>query len=208
MARLLGSVCKLCRREGTKLFLKGERCYTDKCSVERRPYPPGQFGAARRRLSDYAVQLREKQKVKRIFQLLETQFRNVFDHSMRKKGVKSLNFLRNLELRLDNVCLRAGFANSVKQARQWVRHGHCFVNGRSIDIPAYICKAGDVIQPKAKSQELLVLKEALENAKRKERPAWLTFDEGQRSIHVARLPEREDITVPVTERYIVELYSK
>lgn len=208
MARLLGSVCKLCRREGTKLFLKGERCYTDKCSVERRPYPPGQSGASRRRLSDYAVQLREKQKTKRIFQLLETQFRNVFDRSTRQKGVKSLNFLRNLELRLDNLCLRAGFSNSVRQARQWVRHGHYLVNGRSIDIPAYICKAGDVIQPKEKSRERLVLKEALENAKRKERPAWLTFDESKVSIQVARLPEREDISVPVTERYIVELYSK
>jgi small subunit ribosomal protein S4 len=208
MARYIGSVCKLCRREGAKLFLKGERCYTDKCAYERRPYPPGQFGMGRKRLSEYGMQLREKQKAKRIFQLVEKQFRNIYYKAIQKKGVKSLNFLRDLELRLDNVCVRAGLANSIRQARQMVRHGHYLVNGKAVDIPSYVCKTGDVIQPKGESKELLVVKEALENAKRKERPAWINFEESKVNASVARVPERDDITVPVTERYIVELYSK
>lgn len=208
MARYTDSVCKLCRREGAKLFLKGERCFTDKCSFERRPYPPGQFGAARRRLSDYGVQLREKQKTRRIYQLLERQFRRIFDQSVKQKGVKGLNFLRNLELRLDNICLRAGLANSIGQARQLVSHGHVMVNGNVVNIPSYVCKIGDGVVPKEKSKEKLAVKEALENAKRKERPAWLAFDEATLTTQVKQLPERADITQPIVERCIVEIYSK
>jgi small subunit ribosomal protein S4 len=208
MARYTESVCKLCRREGAKLFLKGERCFSDKCAFERRPYPPGQFGAGRIRISEYGTQLREKQKVKRIYQMTESQFRRMFSLAVRKQGVKSLNFLRMLEMRLDVICYKAGFTNSIKQSRQLISHGHFLVNGKKVTIPSYVCQISDVVQPGPVSRDLLVIKEALENARRRTRPEWLGFDEAQMVSTLSRQPEREDVTLPISEKYIVELYSK
>ncbi len=202
------AVCKLCRREGAKLFLKGERCFTDKCSFERRPYPPGQFGAGRVRLSEYGTQLREKQKTKRIYMLQEKQFRSLYDAAIRKRGVKGLNLLRLLELRLDSVCLRLGFADTMNQARQLVTHGHFLVNGKKLTFPSYTCRIGDEISIRGDSDKISVIQAAIENAKRKTRPDWMEFDEKAFKGRLVRLPEREDITQPITERYIVELYSK
>lgn len=208
MSQSTNSVCKLCRREGVKLFLKGERCFSDKCSFERRPYPPGESGSGRIRFSEFGLQLREKQKLRRMYLLSEQQFRRFFQRSVRKKGVKGLNFLRMLELRLDSICLKSGFANSIKQARRLVNHGHLLVNGKRVTIPSYQCRVGDVIGVREKSKEKLAVKDALENAKRKTRPEWLGFEEAEMKSRVSRLPERDDINMPINERYVVELYSK
>jgi len=208
LARYTGPKCRLCRREGTKLFLRGDRCYTDKCAYERRPYAPGDHGRRRKKSSDYEIQLREKQKVKRLYGVLETQFRRYFEIAEAKKGVTGANLLRLLELRLDNVVYRLGFANSRNQARQLVRHGHFMVNGRKVDIPSYQVKVNDVIEVKEKSRKLAVIQEAQEVVARRGIPSWLELDADNYRGVVKALPEREDITFPINENLIVELYSK
>lgn len=209
MARHTGSVCKLCRREGLKLFLKGDRCFSPKCAIEKRNYPPGEHGQRRRvKLTDYGLQLREKQKMKRIYGLLERQFRNYFHMAERQKGVTGEILLRLLERRLDNVVYRLGFSTSRAEARQLVRHGHFVVNGRRVDIPSYLVRPGDQIQVSQKSRELLAIKAALEGAKKRGLTSWLELDsEAMRGL-VRGLPAREDIVIPVQEQLVVALYSK
>ena len=211
MARHTGPVCKLCRREGQKLFLKGQKCYTEKCPVDRRTYPPGQHGPAqqrRRKQSDYAVQLREKQKVKRIYGLHERQFRNLFEHANHIPGVTGENLLIALESRLDNVVFRLGFAQSRNQARQLVRHRHVEVNGRIVDVPSYQVSAGDEISIKPRSKELLPIEVSLEARTRPTLMDWLALDEKARVGRMVRTPTRGDIPLAVQEQLIVELYSK
>lgn len=211
MARHTGPVCKLCRREGQKLFLKGQKCFTEKCPVERRAYPPGQHGPAqarRRKQSDYAMQLREKQKVKRMYGLQETQFRNLFERAARESGVTGENLLIGLETRLDNVIFRLGLASSRNQARQLVRHRHVQVNGRLVDVPSYQVRAGDDITVRAKSKELAVIESSLGARTRPRLVEWLTLDEKNRVARVVRVPTRDDIPMDVQEQLIVELYSK
>ena len=208
MARYTEARCRLCRREGTKLFLKGDRCFTDKCAFERRPFSPGVHGRVRKKLTDYAVQLREKQKVKRLYGLLEKQFKNYFKLANRQKGATGTNLLILLERRLDNVVYRLGLADSRIQARQLVRHGHFLVNGRKVNIPSFLVRENDVIEVKNKSKEKLVFKNALETMARKSIPAWLEVDEGNLKGIVKAMPTREDITFPINEQLIVELYSK
>ena len=206
MARDTGPQCKQCRREGQKLFLKGERCMTDKCSVERRPYPPGQHGRGRVRHSEYRHQLREKQKARRYYQLLEKQFRSYYDKASRQPGVTGENLLRLLERRLDNVVVRLGFASSRRQARQLIGHGHFAVNGRRVNKPSYQLRPGDVISVKETSGARPVINEATELTATV--PAWLQADYDSLTAKVLRLPEREEISTPVQEQLIVELYSK
>ena len=211
MARYTGPVCKLCRREGGKLFLKGQKCYTEKCPIERRSYPPGQHGPAqqrRRKQSDYAVQLREKQKVKRIYGLGEKQFRSLFEYANHIPGVTGENLLIALESRLDNIVFRMGFAQSRSQARQLVRHRHVEVNGRVVDVPSFRVGAGDEISIKNKSKSLLPIEVSLEARTRPTLLEWLALDEKQRVGRMVRTPTREDIPLPVQEQLIVELYSK
>jgi small subunit ribosomal protein S4 len=211
MARYTGSVCKLCRREGQKLFLKGQKCYTEKCPVERRAYPPGQHGPAqarRRKQSEYATQLREKQKVKRMYGLQERQFRNLFQKAAKQSGVTGANLLIGLETRLDNVIFRLGFASSRNQARQLVRHRHVEVNGQVVDVPSYHVKAGDDISVRVKSKELVVVEGSLGSRTRPKLAEWLTLDEKNRVARVVRAPTRDDIPMEVQEQLIVELYSK
>ncbi len=209
MARQRGSVCRLCRREDLKLFLKGDRCYSDKCAYERRAYPPGQHGQSRRRKpSDYSIQLREKQKVKRMYGLLENQFRRYYQRADRTKGVTGAELLVLLERRLDNLVYRVGFAVSRNQARQMVRHGHIMVNGRKVDIPSYLIKPGDVIEVREKSRKMPPLLEALETVERRGVPQWLELDKDNFKGTVVAMPSREDITMPIQEQLIVELYSK
>jgi small subunit ribosomal protein S4 len=206
LARDTGPQCKQCRREGMKLFLKGERCLTDKCAVERRPYPPGEHGRARIRQSEYRQQLREKQRARRYYQVLEKQFRNYYDKASRQPGVTGENLLRLLERRLDNVLVRLGFAASRRQARQLVDHGHFRVNGRRVNIPSFQVRPGDVISIKDGSGADQVIRDATELTATV--PAWLQADFDSLTAKVLRLPEREEITVPVQEQLIVELYSK
>lgn len=208
MARYAESVCRLCRRENQKLFLKGDRCYSDKCSFERRGYPPGQHGQGRIKFSEYGLQLREKQKVKRIYGLLEKQFRLTFERAERMKGVTGNNLVGLLERRLDNVAYRLGFANSRMEARQLVRHRHLLVNGKSVDVPSYTVKKGDVIEVREKSRNVTRIQAALEGLKRREVPQWLESDASQFRGKVRDLPARDDVTAPMEERLIVELYSK
>jgi small subunit ribosomal protein S4 len=211
MSRYTGPVCKLCRREGQKLFLKGQKCYTEKCPIERRAYPPGQHGPAqarRRKQSDYAVQLREKQKVKRIYGMGEKQFRSLFEYANHIPGVTGDNLLIALESRLDNIIFRMGFAQSRSQARQILRHGHVEVNGRKVDVPSFRVSAGDEIAIKTKSKSLLPVEAALEARTRPQLPEWLALDEKQRVGRVVRIPMRTDISFPIQEQLIVELYSK
>jgi small subunit ribosomal protein S4 len=211
MSRYTGPVCKLCRREGQKLFLKGQKCYTEKCPVERRGYPPGQHGPAqarRRKQSDYAVQLREKQKVKRIYGLPEKQFRNLFEHANHIPGVTGENLIIALESRLDNIVFRMGFAQSRNQARQLVRHRHVEVNGGVTDIPSYQVKAGDEIAIKSNSKDLFPVEASLDARTRPTLLDWLALDEKQRVGRMVRTPTRDDIPLPVQEQLIVELYSK
>jgi small subunit ribosomal protein S4 len=211
MARYTGSVCKLCRREGQKLFLKGQKCYTEKCPVERRAYPPGQHGPAqarRRKQSDYAVQLREKQKVKRMYGLQEKQFRNLFEKASKRGGVTGENLLVSLETRLDNVVFRLGFAASRNQARQLVRHRHIEVNGQLVDIPSYHLREGDEVTVRSASKELDVVAASLAARTRPRLVEWLTLDEKRRVARVVRAPTRDDIPMEVQEQLIVELYSK
>lgn len=208
MARYTGADCRLCRREGVKLFLKGDRCYSDKCGVERRPYPPGQAGKKRPRDSEYRVQLREKQKTKRMYGLLEKQFRGYYNLANRQSGITGENLLRLLESRLDNVVYRLGFAKSRDEARQVVRHGHIAVNGRRVNIPSYRVRTGDTISVADKSKDLLVIKTSLISSEKVEVPGWLEVDIEKLAGKVLSLPERDQIDAPVREQLIVELYSK
>jgi small subunit ribosomal protein S4 len=209
MARYIGPVCRLCRREGMKLFLKGERCYTEKCAIEKRNLPPGQHGKARKaKLVGYGLQLREKQKVKRIYGVLENQFRRYFETAERTRGITGETLLQLLERRLDNVIYRLGLATSRPQARQLVRHGHFVVNGKKVDIPSYSVKPGDVISVKGASAQAAVLAHAMEEVKGRGIPEWLAFDASNLSGRVMSLPTREQINLPVQEQLIVELYSK
>lgn len=208
MARYTGPSCRLCRRENTELFLKGERCYTDKCAIKRRNYPPGQHGQGRSKTSDYGVQLREKQKVRRIYGILENQFRGYFERADRLKGVTGENLLFLLERRLDNIAYRLGFASSRIEARQLVRHGHFTLNGRKVTIPSIQVKAGDVLELREKSRKVACINESLEAVVRRGIPQWLELDKGAYKGAVKTLPAREDITMPIQEQLIVELYSK
>lgn len=206
MARYTDANCRLCRREGQKLFLKGERCYSPKCAIERRNFPPGQHGQGRKKVSEYGIQLREKQKTKRFYGLQETQFRNLFDKAARKKGITGENLLIMLESRLDNVVFRLGFASSRKEARQLVTHGHFIVNGKKVDIPSYQVKPGDMIKIKEKSTNSPKFKEIKEMSISV--PGWVTVDVEKLEGKVVALPTREEIDTPVAEHLIVELYSK
>ncbi len=208
MARYRESTCRLCRRENLKLFLKGERCYTEKCAFERRNYAPGQHGQNRTKATDYGLRLREKQKVKRIYGLLEKQFRNTFERAERQKGITGENLLVLLERRLDNTVYRMGFANSRNEARQLVRHGHFLVNQSKVNIPSYFVKPGDVIEPTEKSKKMVRIMEALEGVARRGVPSWLELDKEQMRGTVKAIPTRQDIDFPVQEKLIVELYSK
>ena len=207
MARYTESVCRLCRRENLKLFLKGERCYTDKCAIERRNYPPGEHGQARPKFSEYSIQLAEKQKAKHIYGLLERQFENLYKEANRQKGVTGENLLRMLEQRLDNIVFRAGWARTRPQARQFVNHGLIDVNGRRVDIPSYRVKKGDVVSLREKTQAMIVIQHNLDTLDVR-LPAWMDQGEAGKSITVRELPMREQIDVPVREQLIVELYSK
>ena len=209
MARYIGSVCKLCRRENTKLFLKAERCYTDKCAIVRRSYPPGQHGQARIKQSEYSIQLREKQKIRRLYGVLERQFRGYFEKAERMKGVTGDNLLQLLERRLDNVAQRMGFAGSKKEARQLVRHGHLLVNGKHVNIPSFLLKAGDVIELREKSRSLVQVQQTLAAVEKRGFPTWLEIDKAQFRGKVLALPPRDECTLPtVKEQLVVELYSK
>lgn len=208
MARYTGPVCRLCRREGAKLYLKGDRCYTGKCAIDRRGYAPGQHGQGRKKMSEYGIQLREKQKARRIYGILETQFRSYFEKAERQQGVTGENLLRLLERRLDNVVYRLGYAGSRVEARQLVRHGHFTVNGRKVNIPSFLTRTGDVVAVREKSRDNNRIKELAEQAARKTPPAWLEVDAEQLSGKVVAVPSREDIDVPIEEHLIVELYSR
>jgi small subunit ribosomal protein S4 len=207
MARYTGPVCRLCRRERMKLFLKGAKCDSMRCPVERKPYPPGQHGRGRIRDSEYLLQLREKQKCRRIYGMLEKQFRNLYAVAAREKGITGENLLRMLELRLDNVVFRAGFSASRNQARQFVRHGHVVVNGKRVTIPSYQVRKGDVVTLGAKAQKMIVIRHNLDTIDRAV-PMWLEVEGSDHRATVRELPLREQIDVPVREQLIVELYSK
>ena len=209
MARYIGPVCRLCRREGMKLFLKGERCYGEKCGIERRNVPPGEHGKTRKaRLVGYGLQLREKQKVKRTYGVLENQFRRYFEAADRQRGITGERLLQLLERRLDNVVYRLGLATSRPQARQLVRHGHFLVNGRRTDVPSYSVHEGDVVSVRAKSAKNLSIQHAMEEVKGRGIPEWLTFEAETMAGRIASMPTREQINLPVQEQLIVELYSK
>ncbi len=207
MARYTGPVCRLCRRERMKLYLKGPKCDTSKCPIERRPYPPGQHGRGRLRETEYLLQLREKQKARRIYGVLERQFRTMYQEAARQQGITGENLLRLLETRLDNVVYRATFASSRNQARQFVRHGHVNVNGKRVTIPSYHLRKGDVVSVRSKSREMIVLRHNLDTISRAV-PHWLEFDATDFKITVREMPIREQIDIPVREQLIVELYSK
>ena len=208
MARYTDSVCRICRRENIKLFLKGDRCYSDKCAYERRSYPPGQHGHGRKKFSDYGIQLREKQKVKRMYGLLERQFRFYFSKAERQKGITGTNLLVLLERRLDNVVYRLGFANSRSQARQLVRHNHFFVNGKRVNIPSYLVRENDTVEIKEKSRTIVPIVEAMEAVARRGIPQWLEVEKEKFQGTVRSFPSRDELTMPIQEQLIVELYSK
>ena len=208
MARTTGAVCRLCRREGLKLFLKGDRCFKEKCAFERRGYSPGQHGRRRSKVQGYGIQLREKQKVKRIYGVLEDQFRQYFEQAERMRGITGETLLQLLERRLDNVAYRLGLATSRPQARQLVRHGHLTVNGRKVNIPSFSVKPGDVVALRASSQKVPAVVHALEEVKGRGVPEWLSFDPNAFAAKISSIPTREQINLPVQEQLIVELYSK
>ncbi|MBW1790681.1 MAG: 30S ribosomal protein S4 [Deltaproteobacteria bacterium] len=209
MARYRGAACRQCRREKLKLFLKGDRCYSDKCSFERRSFPPGQHGQARmRKESDYSIQLREKQKVRRIYGMLEGQFRKYFKMSDRAKGVTGENLLSFLERRLDNTIFRLGFASSRNQARQLVKHNHVLVNGRRVNIPSFFIKVNDEISIREKSRKIEAIADSLEAVARRGVPSWLELDQDNFKGKIKSMPDRQEITMPIQEQLIVELYSK
>jgi small subunit ribosomal protein S4 len=208
VARYSDPVCRLCRREGMKLFLKGDRCFKDKCAIERRAYAPGQHGRRRSKVLGYGLQLREKQKVKRIYGVLERQFRLYFKEAERRKGITGENLLRQLELRLDNVVYSLGFAASRPQARQLVRHGHVEVNGKKLNVPSYQTRKGDVVQVREKSRTNEQIRQAVETASGRGVPSWLELNAEQFRGTVLEQPRREDVRLPIQEQLIVELYSK
>jgi small subunit ribosomal protein S4 len=209
LARYTGAVCRQCRRERLKLFLKGDRCYTDKCAVERRAFPPGQHGQARmRKFSDYAIQLREKQKVRRMYGVMEDQFRKVFHEADRRKGVTGELLLALLEKRLDNVIHRIGFANSRRQARQLVKHNHVMVNDKKVNVPSYIVSVNDVIIINENSRKVALINDSLDSVARRGVPSWLEVDRAGYKATVKSEPDRQAITMPIQEQLIVELYSK
>ena len=208
MARYTDSVCRLCRREATKLYLKGERCYTDKCAIERRNYPPGMHGQGRQKFSEYSVQLREKQKVKRMYGVLEGQFRRYFTMAESARGITGEILLQFLERRFDNMIYRMGFATSRAEARQLVRHGHFLVNGHKLDIPSALLKIGDVVTVREKSKAVTRLQEAMAQAEHRGAPDWVEVNREGFSARVKMLPSRAELTMPINEKLIVELYSK
>lgn len=208
MARYTESVCRLCRRENLKLFLKGERCYTDKCAIERRNYPPGQHGQKRPKFSEYSIQLREKQKVKRMYGLMENQFRRTFARASREKGITGEALLVLLERRLDNVVYRLGFASSRAEGRLLVRQGHILVNGKRVNIPSYVVRVGDDVSVKEESRQMARVLTAMEGAQRRGVPEWADLNRDAFSGRVRLMPTRSDITMPINEKLIVELYSK
>lgn len=207
MARYTGPVCRLCRREGMKLFLKGDRCYTDKCAINKRNFAPGQHGQSRKKVSNFGLQLREKQKVKRIYGILETQFRNSYDKAEKMHGKTGENLLSLLERRLDNVAYRMGLASSRKEARQLVRHGHFTLNGKKVNIPSLVAEVGDVIAVKEGSRSSAKIKSLVENLTRTA-PRWMDVNVQSLEAKIVALPTREDIDLEITEHLIVELYSK
>ncbi|MGA2781859.1 MAG: 30S ribosomal protein S4 [Smithella sp.] len=209
MARYSDSSCRLCRSEGLKLFLKGDRCYSEKCSFERRDYVPGDHGQLhKKQRSDYGVQLREKQKLKRMYSLLEKQFRGYFEKADQQKGITGVNLLVLLERRLDNMIFRMGFANSRVEARQLISHGHFLVNGKPVNIPSYLLKAGDGVSVKEGSRKITRIMGAIETVARRGMPHWLELDKDNFKASIKMLPVREDLTMPVQEQLVVELYSK
>jgi small subunit ribosomal protein S4 len=208
LARYTESVCRLCRRENLKLFLKGERCYTDKCAIERRNYPPGQHGQKRPKFSEYSIQLREKQKLKRMYGLLEKQFRRTFARASREKGITGEALLVLLERRLDNVVYRLGFASSRAEARLLVRHGHILVNGKRVNIPSYFVRVGDEVSVKEQSRQMARVLTAMEGAQRRGVPEWAELDRDACSGRIRLMPARNDVTMPINEKLVVELYSK
>jgi len=209
MARYTDPVCRLCRREGIKLFLKGERCYTDKCAIERRSYPPGQHGQGRgKKATEYSLQLREKQKLRRIYGMLERQFRRMFAIAERRRGITGENLLSLLERRLDNMVYRMGFATSRSEARQLVRHGHFLVNQRRVTIPSYLVDPGDEVQVKEASRKIARIQEAVELTQRRGVPEWVEVNKDSFTGRVRALPTRAQLTLPINEQLIVELYSK
>ncbi len=208
MARYTGALCRLCRREGEKLFLKGTRCYTEKCGIERRKYAPGQHGQGRGKLSDYGIQLRAKQKVRRIYGVMENQFRIYFKKSSMMKGITGEVLLQLLERRLDNVVYRMGFAANRREARQLVKHGHFLVNGRSSDIPSHILRPGDAVEVKESSKGLQAVSESLSIAEHRGFPEWIEIDAQGLKGKFVRIPTRDEMQLPVQEQLIVELYSK
>lgn len=208
MARYTDAVCKLCRREGVKLFLKGDRCYTDKCAIVRRAYAPGQHGKKRSKQSEYGLQLREKQKARRFYGVLESQFLKYYYMASRQKGMTGENLLKILESRLDNVVYRMGLANSRPEARQLVRHGHFNIDGKTVDIPSYLVKVGDVIQLKDSMKDSPKFKELIETSQTKIVPAFIEFDQETVTGKIIDVCKREDVSLPIEERFIVEFYSK
>ncbi len=208
MARYTGPVCRLCRREGVKLFLKGDRCYSSKCGLERRSYPPGEHGQKRTKLTGYGLQLREKQKLKRIYGMSENQFRRYFEKADKMKGITGDNLIILLERRLDNVVYRMGFARTRREARIFVRHNHVLVNGKKVNIPSFLVKEGDIVEVKEKTKESEFMKDILASTQRRSIPEFLEVDREALKGTVKRLPSREEIILPVNEQLIVELYSK
>ncbi len=209
MARYTGSVCRICRRENLKLYLKGDRCYSDKCAFDRRGYPPGEHGQRRgRKISDYGIQLREKQKVKRMYGLSEKQFRIFFARAERQKGITGINLLIALERRLDNVVYRLGFTNSRSHGRHFVRHNHFIINGKKVNIPSYLVKVEDVIEVREKSRKIQLIGDSLDAVVRRGVPQWLDLEKENMKGIIKGFPAREDLTMPIQEQLIVELYSK
>ena len=209
MANYMGSDCRICRRENVKLFLKGDRCYSDKCAFDRRSYPPGEHGERRgRKISDYGIQLREKQKIKRIYGLSENQFHLFFERADRQKGITGANLLVALERRLDNVVYRLGFANSRTQARQLVQHSHFLVNGKKVNIPSLLVKIGDVVEVRERSRKIQLIQDSLDAVVRRGVPQWLDLEKDNLKGVIKSLPVREDLTMPMQEQLVVELYSK
>jgi len=208
VARYTGAICRLCRRSGEKLILKGERCYTEKCAIERRKYPPGQHGQGRGKLSDYGIQLMEKQKVRRVYGLTERQFRRYFHTAAKRKGVTGEVLLQSLECRLDNVVHRMGFSDNRRQARQLVCHGHLLVNGRRVNIPSYNVKTGDTIELRESSRGIASIQESLAKVEHRGVPIWIELDAVNFKGKVQHIPSREEIPLPVKEQIIVEFYSK
>lgn len=208
MARYTGALCRICRREGEKLFLKGDRCYTEKCAVERRKYPPGQHGQGYRKLSDYGLQLREKQKVRKTYGLVERQFRRYFHEAERSKGITGEMLLQLLESRLDNVAYRMGFTSNRRKARQLISHGHFRVNGKKVNLPSYIVKGGDLVEVKEASRDIPEIIDSLSRVEHRGIPAWVEVDSANFKGKVLHVPSRDEIQLPIQEKLIVELYSK